>query len=308
MILQLLDSFNIIIIDNFNNFYNPAIKEMNWKMLKQFHSENVNSNSLKLIKVDILNINKLKIFDDLYPISMLIHLAAQPGVRQSIYQPNLYNIQNIDGTRQILDFAIAKNIKKVINFSSSAIYGNQKEYPLKENMIAKPISPYGISKLGGELLCEKYAKDFSLPIISLRPFSVYGPRQRPDMAINLFTQNILNKEKIKVFGDGSQIRDFTYIDDIITAVLKCISIHFNHKHHIFNLGCACPISINELIQKISSLLEIEPKVEYLNKEKGDVNETFASMEKAKNILNFVPIISIDEGLAKYIAWIKKKSY
>ncbi len=193
------------------------------------------------------------------------------------------------------------NIKKFIYSSSSSVYGDA-ALPMKEESLLKPVSPYGVTKLAGENLCYLYYKNYGIPTVSLRYFTVYGPRQRPDMAISKFIKAIYMGEEVKVYGDGNQMRDFTYVDDAVNANILASESHI--EGGVFNIGGGCKISINELINKLLIILESNVGVRYIEKQKGDVKHTLADMSKAKGELKWEPKIDIDKGLLNYIEWLK----
>lgn len=302
---ELLKVHNITIIDNFNDYYDPKLKEINWGYLQKV-SEDFNKNrDLILIRENILDINKGKINLNDQNFDYIIHLAAQAGVRESINNPELYYRQNVLGTKSILEFSKKNDIKLLINFSSSSVYGNQPIYPLKESFMPKPISPYAETKLKAEQLCNDYCKKYNLPIATIRPFSVYGPRQRPTMAINTFFKNLANGLPIEVFGDGTKQRDFTYVTDIVEAIKLILRSKFDSNHEIFNIGSSKPISVNSLINLISRILKIQPKIIFKADAPGDVDITYASIEKARLLLKYEPKISISKGLQYFWKWFQE---
>ena len=237
LVANLMKHYNILIIDNFNDFYNPSIKI---------------ENNLFYVKEDDINLHRIET-------PIFIHLAAEPGVRESIGKVEVYIHQNVDGTKCALN--LAKEIKSelFINFSSSTVYGNYSNIPVHESMKKSPISPYGVSKAKAEEVCNDFISTSSFPIITFRPFSVYGAQQRPNMVISQFLNEIENHKSFFVYGDGEQMRDFTFVGDLVKIVKKTLEIDFSLEHHIFNIGYGNPITINELIQKLSSILNFEPE-------------------------------------------------
>ncbi len=285
----LSDGYEVIGIDCFTDYYPKRIKESN--LSNAIHSKN-----FKLIQKDILDMHAFPEID------IVFHLAAQAGVRASWGEDfKIYSRNNIDATQALLEFYKDTNIKKFIYSSSSSVYGDA-ALPMKEESLLKPVSPYGVTKLAGENLCYLYYKNYGIPTVSLRYFTVYGPRQRPDMAISKFIKAIYMGEEVKVYGDGNQMRDFTYVDDAVNANILASESHI--EGGVFNIGGGCKISINELINKLLIILESNVGVRYIEKQKGDVKHTLADMSKAKGELKWEPKIDIDKGLLNYIEWLK----
>ena len=247
---KLLDKENkIVTIDNFCNFYNPLIKENNIKEL----TKNTN---FKIYRNDIRDKQAIKKIFDENKIDMVIHLAAMAGVRPSLENPILYQEVNCIGTQNILEEMKEHNIKKLIMASSSSVYGNCKETPFKEDMIVDyAISPYAATKKANEVMAHVYHKIYSMDILLLRFFTVYGPKQRPDLAINKFTRLILENKKIPMYGDGTTSRDYTYIDDIVSGIEKSCEYVMKNKnvYEILNLGNSSPISLKEMINTIAKV-------------------------------------------------------
>ncbi|HOK39677.1 MAG TPA: NAD-dependent epimerase/dehydratase family protein [bacterium] len=295
LIKNLINENKIICIDNFNDFYNPKIKEKN---ISPFLS---NKNFIlfrnDITEPDIFN----KIFSVHSDIEIVVHLAARAGVRQSIENPEIYIDTNIKGTYYLLEAMRKYNINKLIFASSSSIYGNNKKIPFSENdRVDNMISPYAITKRTGELLCFNYHHLYKLNVFCLRFFTVYGPSQRPEMAIHYFTDKIFNDKEIPVFGDGLQQRDFTYIDDIIDGVLKAIDKC--NSFDIFNLGESQSIELVKVINLIGKYLNKEVKIKYYPANEADVRLTYADISKAKKYLGYSPKTKIEDGLRLFINW------
>jgi UDP-glucuronate 4-epimerase len=284
-------NFKVIGVDNFDPFYDRKIKETNLKTCKE-------NNSFLFYELSILDINELNNLE----IDCIVHLAAKAGVRPSLLEPKEYIESNILGTQCLLDFAINKNIKKFIFASSSSVYGNN-QIPFKESdSVDNPISVYAYTKKCGELMLATYHNLYQLNYIALRFFTVYGPRQRPDLAINKFVNLIKKNEIIELFGDGNTARDYTYVDDIIEGIIGSIDYIIYQKSvaEIINLGNNKPIKLNELVNLLFLELKKERNVTYKEMQSGDVNFTFADISKAQNLLNYNPSISFVEGIRKYI--------
>jgi UDP-glucuronate 4-epimerase len=295
---KIINRYQVIGLDNFNDYYSPKIKENNISNLKK-------NKNFKIYKGDILDNEILeKIFKE-NEIDKIVHLAARAGVRPSLINPQLYMSVNFLGTQKVLDFAVKNEVKQFIFASSSSVYGNNSKIPFSENNnLEKPISPYAISKIAGEKLCWLYNNTCKLPTTVLRFFSVYGPKGRPDMAPYIFTKKILNNEEIEVYGDGSQARDFTYIDDIVSGIIKSLSLKTNFE--TINLGNSFPTTVSELIKTIELSTGEKAKVKYLANRLGDVERTYADISKAKKLLNWEPKIKIHDGIKKFISsWTTK---
>jgi len=296
----LVKDHEVIGVDNFNDFYDIRIKRNNIKELAQF-------DNFRIIKVDIRNMSDLEdVFSHNKP-DMVIHLAAMAGVRPSIADPVLYTEVNINGTVNLLEECKKHKIKKFIFASSSSVYGNNKKVPFAEDdPVDNPISPYASTKKAGELICHTYHHLEDISMALLRFFTVYGPRQRPDLAIHKFTTKIINDEAIPVFGDGTTQRDYTYIDDIIDGILKSIEfVNSGCNYEIFNLGESQTISLTDMIGTIEDALGKKAKKEILPLQPGDVERTFADITKAKKILGYDPGTNFKEGIDKFIKWIRE---
>ena len=296
---KLLNEGNkVIVVDNFCDFYNPEIKENNVK-------HNLSNPNYKLYRADIRDRNELaKVFNE-NKIDVVIHLAAMAGVRPSIDNPIYYQEVNCVGTQNILEEMKLHNIKKLVMASSSSVYGNCKEVPFKENMIVDfAISPYAATKKANEVMTHVYHKLFDFNVIMLRFFTVFGPRQRPDLAINKFTRLMLNNEPIPMFGDGTTSRDYTYIDDIVDGIIKSCDYVENNKdvYEILNLGNSSPVSLKEMINTIAEVLNKTPNIQELPMQPGDVERTFADISKAKKLIGYNPKTSFQEGIENFVKW------
>lgn len=288
----------VIVVDNFCDFYNPKIKEDNVK-------HNLNNANYTLKKIDIRNREELaKAFDEAN-VDVVIHLAAMAGVRPSIDNPIYYQEVNCVGTQNILEEMKAHNVKKLVMASSSSVYGNCKEVPFKEDMVVDfAISPYAATKKANEVMTHVYHKLFDFNVIMLRFFTVFGPRQRPDLAINKFTRLMLNNEPIPMFGDGTTSRDYTYVEDIVSGIEKSIAYVNNNKdvYEILNLGNSSPVSLKEMINTIAEVLGKTPNIEELPMQPGDVERTFADISKAKKLIGYEPKTSFKQGIENFVKW------
>ncbi|MCB2353970.1 GDP-mannose 4,6-dehydratase [Clostridium estertheticum] len=298
----------IIIVDNFNDFYNPLIKRNNiTKIQNLMKINNITDDNLIIKEGDIRDTIFLTKIFSLYKIDIVIHLAAMAGVRPSIINPFLYNEVNMAGTLNLLELCNKYKINKFIFASSSSVYGNNEKLPFTESdSVDSPISPYGATKKSGELLCHVYSHLYGFNIACLRFFTVYGPRQRPDLAIYKFTESILRGNEISIFGDGTTKRDYTYIDDIVQGIDKAITwtIEGNNKYEIFNLGDSTTIMLKYMIERIEIELGTKAIIKYLPMQPGDVNITYANISKSKEILGYNPITNFDYGIHKFVKWFK----
>jgi UDP-glucuronate 4-epimerase len=263
----------------------------------------INNPNVKFLTIDILDEQALlNNLTEQY--SVIIHLAAKAGVRPSIEKPIDYQDVNVKGTQNMLEFAKLKNIKQFVFASSSSVYGVNKNFPWKESdAVLNPISPYASTKISGELLGHVYSHLYGIRFIALRFFTVFGPRQRPDLAIHLFSKKILNNEKINVFGNGSTRRDYTYISDLIEGIFN--SIHYiRTPFEVFNLGNHHTVSLTEMIETIELEFEKKAIIDYLPEQMGDVPITFADISKAEQLLNYNPKTSFKEGIKQFKEWLQ----
>ncbi len=293
------DNF-VVLIDNFNDYYSGKEKQLN-DIIKNYKLHE----NFELYKDDLL---KSSLYDHIETdIEYVFHLAAQAGVRYSLEHPSEVSHNNIISTVNLFEFSRKlENLKKVVFASSSSVYGNPMYTPVDEQHPKNPISPYAVSKLSGELYAELYYREFNLPINSLRFYTVYGPRGRPDMAIRKFFDLILQGKELILYGDGTQRRDFTYISDIISGIILASEIQ-NINGEVFNLGKSDPIIINDLVDFMYEISKKPKKVRYIEKQRGDVEVTHSNIEKAKRNLNYNPQISIKQGLLRQYNWQVKNS-
>jgi len=286
----------VVGLDNFDDFYDPQIKRRNIADCL------INSN-FQLVEADIRdNAAMDKVCSA--GIDIVVHLAARAGVRPSIEQPVLYADVNINGTTACLEAAKKHNIKKFIFGSSSSVYGNNEKIPFAEDdNVDFPISPYAATKKACELICHTYRHLYGISITSLRFFTVYGPRQRPDLAIHKFARLIEKGRPIPVYGDGTMMRDFTYINDIIDGVIAAMGNCTGYN--IYNLGESTPISVNDLVVEIEKALGKKAELNHLPKQPGDAERTYADITKAQKDLGYNPHTDIREGLKQFVIWLRQ---
>ncbi len=289
----------VICIDSFDDFYNPAIKENNI-------SEIAGNKCFKLYRSDITSINQMEEIFSKTNIDIVIHLAARAGVRPSIQNPLLYEKVNILGTMNLLECCKKYNITKFIFASSSSVYGGNKKLPFsEEDNVDHPISPYAATKKAGELVCYTYYDLYKISVYCFRFFTVYGPRQRPEMAIHKFTRQILGGEEIEIYGDGSSLRDYTYIDDVISGMVN--SLDRIKGFEIINLGNSKMVRLIDLIRLIETATGKKTFLKFIDSQPGDVFATHADIRKAEKMLKYFPGTDIKEGLIKFVKWYKEKS-
>ena len=289
------NQYHVTCIDNFDSFYPRKSKEENISGF--FDHKNYN-----FIEGDIRNSGDLNRVGD---VDTILHFAAKAGVRQSICDPLIYQDVNIAGTQNILEFAKYRNIKQFIFASSSSVYGVNPKTPWNEEEKLLPISPYACSKLSDEMLGYVYSHLYGIRFLSLRFFTVYGPSQRPDLAIHKFFELITNQRPIPVFGNGNSLRDYTYIDDIIKGIEAAIN-YTDTNYEIINLGCNAPIALRVLIQTIESIVNKKAIIDWQPEQAGDVPVTFADINKAQKLLQYYPKTDLNAGLKAFYDWFKNK--
>ncbi len=302
----LKNNHKIIIVDNFNDFYDSQIKRNNVSEMKLLmKANNITDDNLIIEEGDIRDITFLTRVFSLYKIDFIVHLAAMAGVRPSIINPLLYNEVNTVGTLNLLDLCNKFCINKFIFASSSSVYGNNKTLPFSESdSVDYPISPYAATKKSGELLCNVYSHLYGINIACLRFFTVYGRRQRPDLAIYKFTKLMQERKEISIFGDGTSKRDYTYIDDIIQGIEGAITWASTgtHKYEVFNLGSSHTIMLSYMVQSLEVALGVKATIKYLPMEPGDVKTTYADISKSRKILGYNPLTKFDHGISKFVNW------
>jgi UDP-glucuronate 4-epimerase len=285
---------SVVGLDEFNDYYDPAIKRKNiGAALKNPH--------YKMVEADICDEPALRaVFDRERP-DVVVHLAARAGVRPSLQDPNLYHRVNVIGGQHILDACRDYKPSHLVFASSSSVYGGSTAVPFSEiDPVMRPISPYAATKRMNELQGHVYNHIYGVNVTMLRFFTVYGPRQRPDMAIRMFTQNLIEGRAIPMFGDGSTRRDYTYIDDIIDGVVRCVDRPFPYE--IFNLGESHTTSLAELIELVAKHVGKPAIIDRKPLQPGDVEITYADVSHARELLGYAPRFSMDEGIERFVAW------
>jgi UDP-glucuronate 4-epimerase len=292
--------WQVTVVDDFNDFYDPSIKRANIRA----HQQN---ERYRLVEADIRERRQLEPAFAESNFDCLVHLAARAGVRPSLSHPGLYCETNINGTLNLLELARAQGVRQFIFGSSSSVYGINSKVPFSEDdPIFNPISPYAATKAAGELLCHTYAHLYDMRIVCLRFFTVYGARQRPDLAIHKFSELISSGKPIPVFGDGTTRRDYTYIDDIIAGVRAAIDYE-QSQYEIINLGESRTVELRELISLLENALHRQAEIDWQSPQPGDVPQTFADVTKAGRLLGYRPQTQIEEGIRRFVEWFHEHS-
>lgn len=292
----LLQDHRVVAVDNFDPFYDPAIKEANMAAC-------LKSRAFALHRGDILDAGLLDRLFVREKFDMVVHLAAKAGVRPSLQDPLGYAKVNVEGTLNILESMRRHNVKKLVLASSSSVYGNNTKVPYSEtDNVDHAISPYAATKKACEVLAYTYYHLYGIETFCLRFFTVYGPRQRPEMAIHAFTRAIVQGKPINVFGDGHTCRDYTYIDDIVQGILKCVANLRGFE--VLNLGESRTVALIDLVAWIEKHTGKRAAITYLPEQPGDVRQTYADISKARDLIGYDPQIQIPEGIERFVAWFR----
>ena len=297
---HLLDAgHTVCALDDLNDFYDPAIKQNTLRELQ------AKAQSFAFVHADITERDELDEVLASMSFDQIIHLAARAGVRPSLEQPALYQRVNVEGTTNLLEAARKRGIKKVTIASSSSVYGINSNIPFsEEDPIFRAISPYAASKLACEALGHTYHHVYGMDICMLRFFTVYGPRQRPDLAIHKFAKLLQANQPITVFGNGSSSRDYTYITDTVAGVIACTEQEFGYE--IINLGESETVELNRLIELLETEFKIKADIIHQPEQPGDVPITYANIEKAQRLLGYHPKTKIEDGIPKFVEWFLKQ--
>ena len=287
--------WNVTVVDDFNDFYSPEIKRANV-------ASHLQNDNYRLVEADIRDAAALERVFNETKFDVIVHLAARAGVRPSLAEPKLYTETNINGTVNLLELAREHSIKQFVFGSSSSVYGINAKVPFAESdRIHQPISPYAATKAAGELICHTYSHLYDIRCICLRFFTVYGSRQRPDLAIHKFSKLITEGKPIQMFGDGTARRDYTYIDDIIQGVRAAID-YDRSIYEIFNLGESQTTELKDLISLLERNLDTHAIIDQQPTQPGDVPVTFADISKSKELLGYNPTTKVADGIPKFVEW------
>lgn len=291
----------IVIVDSFDPYYDPAIKRRNIEGV-------LNSSRASLIALNISDTDEINAQLGDQPVDAIIHLAARAGVRPSLDRPRDYIRTNVEGTQALLDLARQRQINRFVLGSSSSVYGDNTPVPFSEAEAAvAPISPYAATKRAAELICHSYSHLYGTTVACLRLFTVYGPRQRPDLAIHKFAKLMTAGAEIPVFGDGTTERDYTYVDDIVQGIEAALDWTGRAEPGSFetiNLGENQTTSLTRLIELLASALNVTPQIKRLPEQPGDVQRTYADVAKARSLLGYEPGTSMEEGIARFVEWFR----
>jgi UDP-glucuronate 4-epimerase len=283
----------VVVLDDFNDFYDPQIKHAN---IAGFASE------VTVCHVDLRDGESLRNLFRREKLDAIAHLAARAGVRPSIQHPRLYYDTNVIGTLHLLEAARVTGVERFIFASSSSVYGASKTIPFSEDQpLSQTLSPYGATKIAGEFLCSTYSHLYRMRVVALRYFTVYGPRQRPDLAIHQFTRRIYAGQPIDQFGNGGTRRDYTYIDDIIQGTMASLD-YSGPLYDVFNLGESQTVQLKDLISAIERALRKKAQINELPEQPGDMPLTYADISKARKLLGYNPTTKLSEGLPTFVEW------
>lgn len=288
-------------VDNFDPFYSPQEKRRNL-------ASATTHEAFRLVEVDCADLEAMRRALRDESIDVVVHLAAKAGVRPSLQDPMAYVKANILGTQAVLELSRELGVARFVLGSSSSVYGNSPAAQFREtDPVDQPISPYAATKRAAELLAHTYHHVYGMGVLALRFFTVYGPRQRPDLAIRKFATLMLRSEPVPLFGDGSTERDYTWVDDIIRGVMAAVdrSCHSPGEFEVINLGGNRTTSLRRLVELLSSALGVEPRIEKHSDQPGDVIRTCADITKAGQLLGFHPQTTVEDGIPRFVAWLKE---
>jgi UDP-glucuronate 4-epimerase len=290
--------YRVCCLDNLDDFYAPQLKEQNLEMI-------IDNPYFRFIHADVACLSSRQ-WDNLFeadPPDKIIHLAAKAGVRPSLDNPQGYYNTNVQGTLNLLEFSRRAGIKEFIFASSSSVYGDHPATPWRETLSdIHPVSPYASSKLASEELGRVYAHLYDISFTALRLFTVYGPRQRPDLAIHKFHDRIKNGQEITLYGDGSTRRDYTYINDITTGIMASLDLSYPEKFRIFNLGSGRPISLVQMVRTLEEVMQTRAILRFSDEQPGDVKSTWADLSLAGQWLDYHPEVTLEEGITNFVHW------
>ena len=293
----LADGWDVSVVDSFDPFYPAAVKQANIEPHRRHPRWHLH-------QIDIADAGVLETLPGTYDV--IVHLAAKAGVRPSIADPLAYQRANVAGTQALLEFAKARGIAQFVFASSSSVYGVNPRVPWSEDdHVLQPISPYASTKVSGELLGHVYSKLYGMRFLALRFFTVYGPRQRPDLAIHAFARRMLRGEAIPMFGDGSSSRDYTYVDDVIAGVRAAMA-YTGSDFEVINLGNNRTVGLREMIAALERTLGLSARIEQQREQPGDVPHTWARIDKARALLDYNPGTTFDQGVRVFCDWLRSR--
>jgi UDP-glucuronate 4-epimerase len=288
---------SVTCLDNFDEFYDPRVKRSNIASM-------VSSGDVRLVEGDIRDTAALERCFSGDSIDAVVHLAARAGVRPSLLQPELYYDVNVTGTLRLLEAMRRHGVRKMLFASSSSVYGNNRKTPFSEtDIVDNPVSPYAASKKAGELLCHTYSHLYGFDIFCLRFFTVYGPRQRPEMAIHQFARNIIAGHPVTLYGDGTTRRDYTYIDDILDGITK--SLENVRGYEVLNLGESRTVELRSLVSTLEAALNRKADIRWEPMQPGDVEITYADIDKARRLVGYAPRWPLEAGIRSFVDWLTR---
>jgi UDP-glucuronate 4-epimerase len=289
----------VTVADEFNDFYDPALKRRNL-------AAHAGDPDFRLVEGDLADERAAARAFEGASYDAVVHLAARAGVRPSLVDPMLYQRANVEATYRMLDLARATAVPRFVFGSSSSVYGVRSRVPfLESDPVGHPASPYAATKLAGEAACHVYSHLYGMRVVCLRFFTVYGPRQRPDLAIRKFAELMAAGRPIPLFGDGTTSRDYTYVDDIVDGVVAALSYDAT-PYEVVNLGGERPIALVDLVRTIARTIGVEPEIEWRPEQPGDVPRTSASVERARELFGYAPKVPLEEGIRRFVAWLRER--
>jgi UDP-glucuronate 4-epimerase len=298
--LLCIGGFRVTIVDDFNDFYLPTLKRENVAQI-------LRRGSVDVIAASLLDSKKMQSLFESKSFDTIIHLAARAGVRPSLIDPMLYQSVNVEGTYRLLECARKYRVPRFVFGSSSSVYGVTSKVPFVESdPLQTPASPYAATKIAGEAACHVYSHLYGIQVVCLRFFTVFGPRQRPDLAIHRFVSRMLAGEPIPLYGDGSSARDYTYVDDIVGCIVSCLTYE-GKRFDIFNVGGEEPIRLDALVQLIARVCDVEPRIQWLPMQAGDMSITWANITKARQSLGYEPRVGREEGVRRFVDWFRMRN-
>jgi UDP-glucose 4-epimerase len=297
----LRDGRDVVVVDNLDPYYDVRLKHKNLEAVESA-ARAEGSGEYTYVDADVTDLPAIRAIVEEHEIQAVFHEAAQAGVRASVDDPFKPNRVNVEGTMNVLVAARDAGVERVINASSSSVYGTVAYLPFDEDHPTRPVSPYGVSKLAAEHYCRVFTEVYGIPTISLRYFTVYGPRMRPDLAVPRFSKRLMRGIPPVIFGDGEQTRDYTFIEDIVEANVRLLDPPVELEGQAMNVGSSSRISINDLLEVLQDLIGSEVDAEYEPVAVGDARDTWASIEEARRLINYSPANTLEQGLASFLHW------
>ena len=294
---------DVVVVDNLDPYYDVRLKRKNLQAVEAA-ARTDEAGDYTYVDGDVTDLEGLKAIAQQHRPDMIYHEAAQAGVRASVEDPFKPNRVNVEGTLNVLVVARDTGVKRLVNASSSSVYGTVEYLPFDEHHPTKPVSPYGVSKLAAEQYCRVFCEIYGLPTISLRYFTVYGPRMRPDLAVPRFTKRLLAGQAPVIFGDGEQTRDYTYIDDIVEANVALLDPQLELEGQSINVGTSSRISINQLLDVLLGLTDTDVEAVYQARAVGDARDTWAAIDEAQRLIGYTPSTTLEQGLGRFLEWFR----